>query len=191
MLDGLPDLAIDDLYTKITLATETRQFEPSDCAVEEACVGGIGPRRLLRFGVMIPNLGAGDVFVGPPEDSPDLYEFSACHGHYHFKDFATYELLDGGGGVVGFGHKQAFCMMDSFRYDPAAASGRGYDCEYQGISVNYADVYSEDLDCQWVDVTDVSPGEYTLRITVDPLGHFAEGSEHPNVAEVSVTVTPP
>ena len=39
------------------------------------------------------------------------------------------------------------------------------------------------LGCQYVDVTLVPDGAYTLRVTVDPLDRFIEVSEANNVIE--------
>ena len=34
--------------------------------------------------------------------------------------------------------------------------------------MNCGDLYSRHLDCQWIDVTDVPPGIYILRLLVNP-----------------------
>ena len=44
-----PDLAIDAARIAETAFTEWLTFDAADCAVVEGCVGGTGPRLLLRF----------------------------------------------------------------------------------------------------------------------------------------------
>ena len=56
------------------------------------------------------------------------------------------------------------------------------------ISAGCADVYGVDLGCQYLDVTGVPDGNYTLRITVDPFGRIPELDETNNVATLAVTL---
>lgn len=160
-------------------------------AADEACVGGPGVRRLLRFDVLVHNRGDEDMVLGNPYDHPEMYTFSACHGHYHFTDASIYELLDASGNVVVTGRKQGFCMMDSLPSEPDNDAKKKYDCTYQGISVGMADLYEAALDCQWLDVTDVPPGRYAVRVVWDPLGQLDDGSRDDNEAIASFTIPPP
>ena len=55
-------------------------------------------------------------------------------------------------------------------------------CTFQGISVGWGDDYYQGLDCQWIDVTDVNPGNYNLKIIGNPDKFLCEGDFdlHPN-----------
>ncbi len=48
--------------------------------------------RPIRFTTVTPNLGPGDVIIGRPENFPDLFDFSTCHGHLHLRGYAAYRL---------------------------------------------------------------------------------------------------
>jgi len=178
----LPDLTVDGDFADAQMAEQT--FPADHCAVVEGCVGAPGTRRLLRFNTRTPNLGPGDLHLGSPEDSA-LFEHSPCHGHYHFTGYADYRLLDLAGTEVGAGHKQAFCLVD---LDCPAGMVGDYRCDFQGISAGCADIYSQALDCQWVDVTDVPSGQYRLVIEINGERLLAEADYTNNVAEVPVVV---
>jgi Lysyl oxidase len=90
---GCPDLVINDQKLNTAkLATET--FPPEDCSVQEGQVGGTGVRRLLKFPYSTPNLGPGALIIGDPFDPAinNLFEWGACHQHFHFKKYADYRL---------------------------------------------------------------------------------------------------
>lgn len=161
----IPDLSVDEARAASTARVVWQYFTPTDCAVVEECIVSPGWRRLLRFDTYTPNVGTGDFHMGPPEAHPELFQYSMCHMHYHFNGYAQYTLLDSGGAQVAEGHKQAFCLED---YEPDTSSAPPqYDCNNQGISVGWGDLYGSYLDCQWIDVTDVAPGDYTLRIDIN------------------------
>ncbi len=184
----LPDLLVSRERLMSTLEVEWQTFAPSSCAIFEGCIVTPGARRLLRFDTFTPNIGTADFTIGNPSAHPDLFEFSTCHGHYHFGGYADYRLINSAGVEVGRGHKQAFCLLDSEEYIPGSPPPR-YDCGDQGISRGWGDVYSAGLDCQWVDVTDVAPGNYTLRVSVNNDRIIQESDYANNIVEIPVVVT--
>lgn len=180
----LPDITLVERLISDTIRVQDLNFDANACELVEGCIGAPGSRRLLRFSTVTANQGEGDLYVGSPEGNPH-YTYSDCHGHYHFNGYADYELLDGDGVVV-TGNKQAFCLLDSIRMDPMAPPAK-FSCELQGISAGWADSYPFYLPCQWIDITDVTPGLYTLRITVNPSQILAESDYTNNVLELPVT----
>lgn len=184
---GLPDLIADQVLLRRNWVVHVENLPPASCAVIE---GGITPgwRTLLRFTVSTPNIGTADLIVGDPNEhvaaNDGLFELAECHHHFHFKHYALYELVDPVTGQVWRASKQGFCMTDSQKYqgfDGQANSNATYtECGApgvpgnQGISVGWADIYVWRLQGQFfvLDGGDgqppVPPGEYVLRVTVNP-----------------------
>jgi hypothetical protein len=150
---------IDPIFTQIEVTNET-------CELYEGCVGSTGARTVMLFTAASPNIGSADLVMGIPANHPELYHYSACHDHYHFDEFARYQLLAGDDTIAATGHKQAFCMLDTVSWAWPNALQK-FDCANQGISRGFSDWYEAGLPCQWIDVSDVPPGDYTLRITLN------------------------
>ena len=203
--DGKPDLIVDEptLGSSWVMYNETI---PEGCTAEEGEVVP-GDHRTLRFSVTTPNIGDADVFVGDPNkhfdpdgnpntaDGDGLFEFATCHAHYHFRHYATYELIainpDGSLGQSIVAAKRGFCMIDikPFRSDIASPKGWVYrSCGRpaiqgfpavagnQGISVGYADQYNKHLAGQFFVVDNLPAGPYLIRIHVNP-PFVAQGGE--------------
>ena len=186
-MQGTPDLQVDAAMLASSLLIEMQDFPDGDCAITEGCVGAAGTRKLLRFAVAVPNLGTGDLILGKPQDNPALFEFSPCHNHFHFTGFARYELRDAGNSTVLLGRKQSFCIQDSQRVTPGAPT-HSYNCNNQGISVGWEDIYDATIACQFLDITAVPAGNYTLVVTVNPDQTLTETDLTNNVATAPVTI---
>ncbi|MBL8954226.1 MAG: hypothetical protein JNK82_25840 [Myxococcaceae bacterium] len=183
---ALPDLTIDEPLLASTIQFDDENFPANDCAIVEGCIGGGGLRRLMRFTTSTPNIGEADFFIGDPAQTPNA-TFAQCHGHYHYHQYAEYRLLGADGGEVVRGNKQAFCALDSDKYWPDAGPGK-YNCQNQGVSVGWADTYGRYLDCQWIDITGVPAGNYTLEVEVNPNRYIAEKSYTNNVTRIPVGI---
>ena len=185
---ALPDLIINRQLTVNTVYFETRSFNRDDCAVVEECMTALGPRKLLKFAIGFANVGKGDLIIGNPTDRPEMFSYSPCHGHYHFDGAASYALLNANGSRVRSSRKQAFCLLDYSKYASWGRKGPRYTCDYQGISAGWQDIYTKNLDCQWIDVTGLKPGRYTLRLKVNPLRKFRESNYGNNSASVPINI---
>lgn len=167
-----------------------RYVDANDCAIQEGCVGGQGWRRLLRFDASLKNAGGKPVHVGDIDyfgtgDSSQLiehnvYEFSACHEHYHFNHYGGFNLDTLANRYVGT--KGAFCLESTTRLmntEETEMISPYPACDYQGISAGWGDEYGASLDCQWIDITDLDTtvGDQVGRLTfqANPNGFLCEG----------------
>jgi len=185
--EALPDLIVDGTYLMATVQQDVVDASADMCLFAEGCVNGPGLRRVVRFGTRSANVGAADVVVGRPEAGNPSWEFDACHQHFHFEGYASYQLLTAAGERLPIGNKNGFCLRDLDNWTGSAACGR-YDCEYQGIGVGCADVYTPDLACQWIDITDVTAGTYELEVTVNTANVIRESDTSNNSATVTIEI---
>jgi len=191
---GLPDLVPEIADVSFARAATV---DPGDVA--EGCAESTSGVDLLRFTVRALNLGTADYVLGDPQcpapcsahpletcGNPEfMCSPAAGHNHGHYSNFARYELLDAHGQATVVGHKQGFCLLDNL------CDHHHYTCAYQGLSAGCGDVYSAALGCQYLDVTAVPPGDYVLRVTLDPFGRIEELDPTNNVATLPVTIPPP
>ncbi len=189
----LPDLSVLADRARADLAVRQETFAEDSCELhpDEMCIDAPGTRTLLHFSVETPNLGEGDLVLGTPSPDSENFTYSACHKHYHYNGYAKYELIDGDGETVRTGRKQAFCLVDTRRIDDDARSLARYHCAFQGIQRGWSDVYSSDIACQYLDVTDIPDGEYTLRVSVNTARTLPELDYDNNVMTVPVTLGDP
>lgn len=184
------DIWVDTDRLAASVQLTWQNFDAAGCEVGEACVDAPGWRRLLKFDTWTPNTGTADLYLGQPTSHPDVFQWSECHGHYHFNSYARYMIIDDAGNIVARGHKQAFCLEDYYHYPGTDNSNPVYTCSNQGIQVAWQDVYGSHLDCQWVDITEVPPGTYTLRIELNYEGVLLESSYANNVGETTIVIPP-
>ncbi|MEX2274301.1 MAG: lysyl oxidase family protein [Actinomycetota bacterium] len=124
------------------------------------------------------------------------FRFHATHDHWHFVDFARYELRSvDDGSLVSHNGKVGFCLVDSVRKLPATpgAPPGGYygACSadaVQGLSAGWADVYQYSLPGQSLEVTGVGPGEYCVVTTVDPAARLLEMSAADNTGRQLIRI---
>lgn len=195
-LEGMPDLVVDTRTIASSWVVLEETFVDGQCSVEEGNIP-TGVHRSLRFSVLVENRGDADLYVGDPlehmdpngdgdfSDADGLFEFASCHAHFHFRNYATYELIpiaaDGSRGTPVQARKRGFCMLDT---TPSQSQGQPPRPRFynscgtltrsgnQGISAGWGDIYQKHLPGQLFLLTDpnepVAPGRYVIRIVANP-----------------------
>ncbi len=138
------------------------------------------------------------------------YSNADGHHHWHLQHVVSYSLWNAARTAeVAPSQKVGFCLEDVQHvelgkgpatpvYSDKAAPGTSF-CRrwepnatslYEGISPGWRDVYDRELAFQWVDVSDVAPGEYWLREDIDPTGVIdqAPGGTKTEYSAAAVTV---
>lgn len=213
----LPDLIVDQQKLVSEIFVSEEQFNNNDCTVIEGCVTKAGKHTLLRFNTSTANIGQADLVIGNPAGCLSLFHFSECHQHYHYENYADYRLWTTAGytnwvnmrdvsaradsprngplldaalasGELVIGHKQGFCMIDSYQFLPSASPTKKYlDCaSNQGIQVGWSDQYGSQLPGQFVQITGLRDGDYVLENQVNPLQLLPESDYTNNFTAVRV-----
>ncbi len=140
------------------------------------------------------------------------------HSHFHYDGYAYYRLRHNVGGQAGdyvqrsdgtgvIGEKVGFCLINiasSFTMENGQNSSTlpGYGrpgqpstgCGLlQGVHVGKADIYSDGLQGQWIDVTGVPNGSYFLEIELDGEHALVETNDNNNakVFPYNLNTNPP
>jgi len=129
-----PDLQLSQTTFENSIYLDTIEVV-DNCLIEESCVSGLGERAVVRFSTEIANVGDVDYIIGFPEEKSPIFSKDNCHQHWHQLGYAEYLLYAGAGLPEPIG---------------------------LGITAGCYDIYEAAYECQWVDVTDVPDGDYTL-----------------------------
>jgi Lysyl oxidase/S-layer homology domain len=115
------------------------------------------------------------------------------HDHWHVREMLTYHLWGPSGTLRDA--KIGFCFFDTDLIDPdlprspARIVYRQSNCPSKnelsartGLSVGWGDKYPWNFAYQWIDITSLKAGTYTIRSAVDLRGWFREESDANNCA---------
>ncbi|KAM4893456.1 lysyl oxidase homolog 1 [Sylvia borin] len=193
---GLPDLIPDPNYVQASTYVQRAHLYSLRCAAEEKCLASTAyaaevtdydVRVLLRFPQRVKNQGTADFLPSQPRHS---WQWHSCHQHYHsMAEFSHYDLLDvTSGRRVAEGHKASFCLEDT-TCDFGHLKRYACTAHTQGLSPGCYDTYNADIDCQWIDITDVPPGNYILKVQVNPKYLVLESDFTNNVVRCHIHYT--
>ncbi|XP_029497269.2 lysyl oxidase homolog 1-like [Oncorhynchus nerka] len=193
---GLPDLVPDPNYVQASTYIQRAHMYSLRCAAEEKCLASTAysaettdydVRVLLRFPQRVKNQGTADFMPNRPRHT---WEWHSCHQHYHSMDeFSHYDLLEvTTGRKVAEGHKASFCLEDT-TCDFGHLKRYACTSHTQGLSPGCYDTYNADIDCQWIDITDIQPGNYILKLQVNPKYLILESDFTNNVVRCNIHYT--
>ncbi len=194
------------------LLPDLKALPPEDFRIEADSEAGT---KLLRFSSTVWNAGHGPLELRGESD-PDTEEtrvtqnlyyekggveerevgefvYHPDHDHWHFEDFALYELLsltpEGElGSAVASSGKVSFCIMENTRIDgqlireTPQEEYRSCRQELQGISPGWGDTYGASVRGQELNIEAVPDGRYALRSTADPENRILESEATNNAA---------
>jgi hypothetical protein len=147
--------------------------------------------------------------VNEPSAGELIYASADGHHHWHLQHVAKYSLWNvAKNAEVAPAMKVGFCLDDSQHIEPGVGPSSAVYADnvppfrefckkywpnatslFEGISPGWRDVYDSSLTFQWVDISNVLPGEYWLREDVNPLGFVKElGGEKVPVYATSPTI---
>jgi hypothetical protein len=121
------------------------------------------------------------------------------HDHWHVRDMMNYDLWGPSGTYREA--KIGFCFLDTTAVNlglPGARQSPYYRAQAcdgiaktnirTGISIGWGDSYPWNFAYQWVDITGIAAGTYTLRSVVDPRGLFLETNESNNCTWLRLSI---
>jgi hypothetical protein len=124
------------------------------------------------------------------------YHEAPQHDHWHFLDFAAYDLVDADGKRVARSGKQSWCVVPTDPIDltvegaewlpgetglASACGGPEAMWIRQILPVGWGDTYSQ-FQTQAINITEVPNGTYWVRIIVNPDGNIHEVTDDNNVS---------
>jgi Lysyl oxidase len=144
-----------------------------------------------------------------PTGATTYYEPAAMHRHWHLLDFDRFQLRNAAGSVVVTDRKNGFCLGDRYPVSGEAQAQEGTPqgdlaallvdstCKRripealdvtEGISSGQGDNYDYTVDYQWLELTKVPSGTYTVVNTVNPDRSITESDYGNNSSSMTVSV---
>jgi lysyl oxidase len=120
------------------------------------------------------------------------YPGSVSHRHWHYKAFVRYQLRSTSDlSVVRPDNKAGFCLSDPTYATDFCGSLKPWALTVdEGIGSGTSDYYNPNLEGQYIDVTDVPPGDYWLVHWVNSQKEICETDYTNNVAAVRIALWP-
>ena len=169
---------------------QIREFKvANEAEVADGCAK-VGVRRMLAVDFDVQNRGKEDLVLGEDYLSP-WHAYSTAEMWYRFIGFWRMEMFDTNSKLVAAIEPP---MIPSFsgtrRWNPQASEIKRFNFDRQGLRGGWTQKVQSFWSCQFIDITDIAPGDYTVTITVDPWNRVPESNEDNNTVSFPVAVPP-
>jgi hypothetical protein len=139
----------------------------------------------------------GSSWATQPTDAVMTYSGDG-HNHWHVVGLQEWTLTNDNADVLRRGVKTGFCFWDNYRYGTDAAPyylpsttsacmQRG-DLVPMGLSARWGDEYPSNIAFQYIDITGLPNGDYTLTLAADPDLDFVEADEGNNTSWARIRI---
>jgi hypothetical protein len=226
---GVALLLVSEAPAATSRYPDLKTLQPYDLRFETRVVDETGtPHNLLRFSNTVWNAGEGPLEIhaktvksksskktrvnqyvyddagGFTSKQVGDMVFHASHNHFHFENFASYELWKRAdydnwvasnraqGQAIKRGTKTTTCVMDTDLVQPLPNSPNSpvynfCDLDVQGMSVGWGDTYGWWIPDQWIDLgtSPLPDGEYVLRSVADPSNKLYESANRSDTSRES------
>ena len=121
------------------------------------------------------------------------YPGSLSHRHWHYKAFVRYQLRGTSAGlpIVRPDNKAGFCLSDPMYATDFCGSLKPLALSVdEGLGPGTTDYYNPNLEGQYIDITDVPPGDYWLLHWVNSGKEICESDYTNNAAAVKLALWP-
>ncbi|HYN69979.1 MAG TPA: lysyl oxidase family protein [Candidatus Eisenbacteria bacterium] len=124
-----------------------------------------------------------------------MYWSGDGHNHWHVRDLEQYVLEGQNGRYRLYGEKHGFCFWDNYRYNlnlddaPTTAQYTGANScgssssnatVQMGLSIGWGDIYPASITDQYINISSLPAGEYTVTATADWANAFVESNDSNN-----------
>ena len=131
-----------------------------------------------------------------------MYWSGDGHNHWHVRDLEQYVLEGQNTGRL-YGEKHGFCFWDNYRYNPLLAGypanavytgtnscqTRGDGTVMMGLSIGWGDIYPSNITDQYINISGLPAGEYTVTATADWANWFTESNEGNNATTARIRIS--
>ncbi len=182
------DLWVDP--ASIHAGVQVRQFSVGSSEVLDYCVP-VGTRRVLAVDFDLVNRGKEDLYLGEDYLSPwNVYSHRELWTR--FTGFWRIMVRDKANTVVAMVEPAMVPSLSGTRPAfPWASTTRRFNFNSQGLRGGWIQTVQSHWACQYVDITGVPPGDYSVEVIADPWDRIPETDESNNSVSFPITLEAP